>query len=218
MPSTEYSNLLIEIQRLDAVYLPLAPSDPAQYPTDEEQEKVRAYLVFCHAAIEEYLEARVTSVIDLSLAAFLNQTCAMVPRPALALLSHCVPVKQQDPPVRRDKHAEPVVETFHKAAMRHRREIRQNHGIKRTNLEALLEPIGVQVQRFDDAWLSTVDSFGATRGLAAHTGGPSFFSARRGLHPDAARREVTDVLEGFPPQAMGLRHIDSLLSGLFSIP
>ena len=47
--------------------------------------------------------------------------------------------------------------------------IDQNHGIREENLCKILFPIGIEPDGLDNVWLTTMDSFGLSRGTVAHT-------------------------------------------------
>lgn len=46
--------------------------------------------------------------------------------------------------------------------------IQDNHGVKETNILALLLPIGISSHDLDIAWLATMNTFGKNRGVVAH--------------------------------------------------
>ena len=46
---------------------------------------------------------------------------------------------------------------------------RENHGIKEKNILGLLLPVGVLETDLDPVWMGTMSSFGASRGVVAHT-------------------------------------------------
>lgn len=51
----------------------------------------------------------------------------------------------------------------------YRHTLRNNHGVKEANVLALLLPLGIDLARIDPTWLADMDSFGAKRGVTAHT-------------------------------------------------
>ena len=64
--------------------------------------------------------------------------------------------------------------------------VRDNHGVRRRNLETLLYPLGIVEPRLDSTWLAQMDSFGATRGNYAH-------KSIKALNPPDPQSELADV-------------------------
>jgi hypothetical protein len=212
MASAWYTTLQQEIARLDGVYLPPGPLAAGQVPSDAEREKIRAFLVFSHAAIEAYLEQRALAIARTALAEFRANT--NMRRSLFALVTHCLPVASTEDVVRlRKKKDEPVIDTICKVVARYEALIERNHGIRISNLSTMLEPIGIELSKVDDVWLNTIDSFGTKRGLAAHNPGATF-AAKYQTHPDDARKEVQYLVNGQASAFPGLQAVDLLFDAL----
>ncbi|MGA9392099.1 MAG: hypothetical protein WBV69_16845 [Candidatus Sulfotelmatobacter sp.] len=67
-----------------------------------------------------------------------------------------------------------------------------NHGIRESNLLALLLPIGLLPREIDPTWLGTTDSFGAKRGQTAHTS----FRVQQQPDPRTESTTVSQILSG----------------------
>ena len=81
-----------------------------------------------------------------------------------------------------------------------------NHGLKESNILALLLPIGIDNDSIDSAWLSTMNTFGTQRGVAAHTSASSY-KASQPPDPKIELDTVNEVL-------IGLKTIDRLVNDL----
>ncbi len=153
---------------------------------------VRAFVVLAHAEIEHFLEDLASDVLDIVKARWdTNHTAG---RCLSALLMYndkrvSLPEKltKQDP---RDTFEEVV-----KHAIKHHRDYvkSHNHGLKEANVLHLYLPIGVLENDLDPVWLANMNTFGAKRGMVAHT------SARRvksPIDPQNARSMVATVMSG----------------------
>jgi hypothetical protein len=82
----------------------------------------------------------------------------------------------------------------------HTSAILKNNGIKEANLAKLLQPLGVTTVDLDPVWVPNLNSFGSSRGDAAHNHVGSIVLP----DPVQERADVTAVLAGF-------RDLDRLL-------
>lgn len=80
--------------------------------------------------------------------------------------------------------------------------IDRNHGIRQANVLQMTSRIGFLASEFDPVWLAELDSFGASRGVVAHTSG-------RTQTPPDPRSESQTVLA----VVSGLRLLDRYVQG-----
>lgn len=71
--------------------------------------------------------------------------------------------------------------------------IQNNHGIRESNLVALLQPVGIELADLDGTWVSTIDSFGNARGEVAH----GAVGTQRPIDPLTERITVKQLRDGF---------------------
>jgi hypothetical protein len=81
-----------------------------------------------------------------------------------------------------------------------------NNGIKEKNLMKLLVPIGINFQELDSTWLSTINSYGKSRGDIAHQS----YSVHTQLDRDTEEENVYHVIEGIKELDIKLQELRSL--------
>ncbi len=218
MASPRYQQLEEQLKILRGCLLP-ADFDPTGAYEDQEGVSTRAlaYRVLAHAEIEAFFEDRAlepvaraqvvwestrhVSHVALCLVGFCGKEMALPP----ATLEAPNDNKRKSWPAQVDigQRLLPIIATFH----RHVRN--ENHGIKEKNLLALLLPIGIAFSKIDPAFLTDMESFGAMRGLAAHSSGKT--TARQSVDPEAEQKRVLALMPGIA--AIDLE-IDALLAAM----
>lgn len=128
--------------------------------TPLQNDKIKGFLLLCHAEIESYLEDLALSLLDDACTRWRNHHVANYNLSSLFLDS--VRIEKKDTVQTR---SEQIILTY-------RNEVQKNnHGIKSENIKKLFYPLGYMNDDFDSAFLATLDSFGADRGRVAHTTG-----------------------------------------------
>lgn len=222
MASQYFNNLLLELQRLDEVYL---SGVNELEPADRDLDMARAYLVFAHAAIEQYLEEHSEAIVKGAVQRY--RTEGIAKRPLVALLCHQIYVagnggaEDSNVSIGAVKRTESVETVVARVGAKFVEFLQlRNHGIGDKQLFAILKPIGVDVATFDDSWLVEVKEFVGLRGKAAHLGTRGAFSQAYG--PGVARKKVEVIVKGLPSGAnnshqdsfQSLEDIDSALVAL----
>jgi hypothetical protein len=208
--SPRFRTLTKELNRLKGQFLP--KFNPTGTYSDRQLALTIAYRVLAHAEIESYIEDRSFKVaIDakkdwdnkgkasrtlLSLLAFSGEKMELPP-------DTLTPIKGTKllPPerVQLDKKINLAITCFIKI-------IKQNHGVKESNILALLLPIGIDSDDLDSVLLATLDAFGEQRGLVAHSSATSY---RTNQLPDPANE-----LNRVEQITQGLLQIDELINAL----
>jgi hypothetical protein len=160
---TKLKSRLHELRRNLLSFLPYPPISKVSY-TDQELDSTRAYIVLAHAEIESYCEELVRNKVDAAKAAF-DAGRQVTPVLRRLLAYHVGKNKKSWSEVR-----SPSLAIVSAAAQGHISTIRQNNGIRRSDLEKLLFPVGVLETGLDTIWLAQMDSFGIRRGGMAHSG------------------------------------------------
>lgn len=170
-----------------------------------EQDKIStmglAYRVLAHAEIESYFEDRALEVVREARSAWDR---GQVSRVALCLMAFSgremgAPPTTLQPPSSNKQKTWPALidvgEKFVPLTTSFYHFVRnENHGIKERNLLSLLLPIGVEHNRLDPIFLADMESFGALRGIAAHSSCAT--SATRGVDPEEELKRVCGLLPG----------------------
>ena len=218
MASPRYQQLEEQLRILRGCLLPVEFDRTGAYEDqDGVSTRALAYRVLAHAEIESFFEDRTLEPV--SRAQLVWESTRHVSHVALCLVGFSG--KEMAPPpttleapsdnkrkawpalVDIGQRLLPIIATFH----HHVRN--ENHGVKEKNLLALLLPIGVAHGKIDPAFLADMESFGALRGLAAHSSGKT--TARQAVDPEAEQKRVLALMPGI---AAIDSEIDALLAAM----
>jgi hypothetical protein len=189
--SARFRVLSRELTRLRKRFLPRKFSAIGFY-SPRQIELTYAYRVFAHAEIEAYFEDRVK---DTAITAKRNwDDTGKASRVLICLLAFYDPKIDNSPTLPRDNINVNIHEKINKANNFFQAVIRQNHGIKQTNLIKLLVPIGIDADNLDPQWLGTIDTFGEERGLVAHSSNADF-RMRTPPDPQYELNRVQEILQ-----------------------
>ena len=192
MPSARYRSLTLRVRQLERRLLPKVFSPVGAY-SDRQLDLARGYRLLAHAEIEAYIEDMVRSCANESLKRFQADN-----RPrtvAMSVLAYHMNQKGVSVKRMKEKYAagaHHVQDVVGEATTAFNHAISLNHGIRESNLLALLLPIGLLPKEIDSAWLGTTDSFGAKRGQTAHTS----FRAQQQPDPGSESSTVSQILAG----------------------
>lgn len=154
-----YGDLKRRIDYLSAQYLP-APNPAGNY-TRKQQDAIRTFLLLSHAELEYYFEESSRVIAKRALDRWLadHNYKSRVLLYLATFLDHTERIKQAE--TSEDKIKNIVGYYFV--------QIKDNNGIKRDNIFKLLCPLGVDQDQIDNSWLNTLDGYGSSRGVVAHT-------------------------------------------------
>lgn len=145
-------------------------------------DRARGYRVLVHAEFEAYLEDRCWALAH---GAIQQWKADKKPRHVLmSLLTRCGPSAS---------NGQTLEERIGKAGNSYYHLVKLNHGIRESNLVALLQPVGIELADLDGTWVSTVDSFGVARGEVAH----SAVGAQKPIDPRTELTTVKQLTDGF---------------------
>lgn len=130
---------------------------PTENPTPQQQDMALAMIVLCHAEFEEYFENMARDLLDRGVEQWDESNVANKNLASL-FLEH----EKIDKKVSIDQKARQAIADY-------RKKITSNHGIKTSNLKKLYKPLGYNVDDFDQAFISELESFGGQRGKVAHS-------------------------------------------------
>lgn len=173
--------------------------DPTGTYPDRIHERARAFRLLIHAEFEAYIEDRVSEVAHTRFLAWKTQRkasrClvslvayyegAQARNDPTSLLTPPPPGKQSPLIEERIERAKNALTTYAKT---------YNHGVREANLLKLLLPLGVEIHELDMMWLSSIDSWAATRGEYAHQSGTKIRSLP---DPQDELRMARALLKGF---------------------
>lgn len=157
--SIQYRYLCRRVQKLSCCYLPPTRVD-GNY-TKKEQDDIRAYSLLVHAELESYIE---TVSLDKARKA-LNKCLVGGKFNSKILLSLACFIDQSQ----RIRSATTLEDKMKLITGNYNIIVKNNHGIKEENIHNLVLPIGIDEGSLDNTLMSTLTSFGKTRGEYAHT-------------------------------------------------
>lgn len=157
--------------------------------TNEQQLKLKSFVILCHAALEEYLEDLSVWVLKRSRSIF--QETGVIPQPLLSLGAYySFPQHEND-----TSNIGPyTVRQFHarlcdRAIDKHETELTAIHGIKTKDQDSIFLPLGIRIHSFDHGLSQKLNSFGEMRGGFVHS-----FRIKQKL-PRAALEQNIEVIE-----------------------
>lgn len=176
MNSRRFNQLKSRLNVIENTFLPAIK--PNGNYTKKEQDQTRAYLLLNHAEIEAYFEEIAENKVKRAFKSWkLNKTKSNV---LLSLVSfHETKIADHGMDVRVNKTLTSYIHG-----------LRQNHGIKESNILSILLPIGIDIDEIDGTWLNTISSFGQNRGEIAHTSA----TVQQPLDPATIRTTIGQIM------------------------
>ena len=152
----------VELRKHLLLFLSEQPTSKVSY-SSYEFDLTRAYVILMHAEIEGFCEMLADRRIRRAKERY-NKDRRI--EPALRrIIAYHVGKK-----VKSWEHVlAPTPDIVNAAFQAYMQIIDNNHGIKRSNLEAMFYPLGLLDKHLDAAWMAQMDSFGITRGVFAHS-------------------------------------------------
>ena len=185
MPSARLGLVLERLGLLRQTFVPRF--DPTGVYTVEEQENAHAFLVFFHAEVESFIEARALEIAASALSIWQNQG-----KSSKALVALCAVHGGEG----KDKRDENLDERIARAHNAFEDVVGKNNGVKRPNLRKMLSPIGIEFNVSHESWLVEMEQFGGRRGNSAHRSGARLGSGRNAINPADEWRRAQVVLVG----------------------
>lgn len=155
-----------EVEALRTYFLPAIFDSTGSYSDPKKvQARTRAFLVLAHAEIETYLETWAKKIAQAAERVWLSSNRVSTP---LAFLISTIGTKistvnllPKDPPQRLSEECVSLFQRYYK-------QIKDNHGVKESNVMALFGPLGIPASALGTTLLPFLESFGEDRGNHAH--------------------------------------------------
>lgn len=198
--SKRYDTLRIRLELLETHYVEelYEKSDLGELE-DRDYDLCRGYRVLCHAEIESYLEDRAEELLIFSINQWKKEK--KITKSLLSLFSYFKFI---------ENHNTNLETKIGKICNDFRSEvIKQNHGLKEANLKNLFKPLGIDFSSndLDQTWINTMNSYGESRGITAHTS----YQTQRPIDLTTERTNLEQIKEG-------LEHLDQLVNNLLASP
>lgn len=124
--------------------------------TPEQEDLIRAFLLLCHAEIENYIEDLATDLLNNGIEKW-NQDKLANYNLASLFMWYNNNIEKRD-----------IFEKAEHIFGKFRKIIKENHGIKEQNIKKLFVPLGYSIDDFDTDFMSEINSWGTLRGEVAH--------------------------------------------------
>lgn len=153
-----YRNLEKRISQLNKHLVKVLLPKDVMHLTSREMDLCRGFKVLCHAEMEGYFEGIAKILVHESSYIWRNEKKILLP--IVGLLGNYEKIDTND-----------TIDTKINKVMTDYLQFvnKKNHGIKSDNIDKLYTALGINCDRFDNTWLTMLDSFGNARGLIAHT-------------------------------------------------
>jgi hypothetical protein len=195
--SRRFIQLVKRLETLKIHLLPASFSSVGQY-SEREYDMARAYLVLAHAEIEAFCEDRGSKVAERAHGLWRRKGRRSAVLVELLKFHHATTRKPWTPIDKSPLRLESAV-NYYLASV-----IGQNHGIREENLSKMFFPIGIDPSDLDSVWVSTMDSFGVSRGSIAH----SSVKTQQPIDPKTEFERIRDQI------LPGLRKLDRKIGRL----
>jgi hypothetical protein len=164
----------------------------------KNQDDLRSFKLLVHAEIESYIESAVLKVWEKCNAEWTNNK-KVIGTLSFLILFATSKFEANEKQLEINDRIDQILESFKKT-------INNNHGIKKENILKLVIPIGVDYASIDATWLTTIDSYGSSRGEVAHKS----CAVQKQL-------DKNDELKTLKLVFNGLKEIDIKIQKLYSI-
>ena len=166
MPSREYEMLNRNIGSLKAQFLNFQKRLDGAY-SNHELTQCRAFITFCHAEVEIYLETVASKIVDAAESHWRRHRRVTNAVAAMLVYRCHKELSMPDNPTEQGRNSK--FETLvGNAISAQRSAIKGNHGIKPKNLSELYLPVGMTPDQFDEALLIQLKNLGERRGDHVH--------------------------------------------------
>lgn len=145
--------------------------DPLGNYSNRQYDRTRAYKLLCHSEIEAYIEDRARDIASRAVNEWeINSKPSKVVLSLMAFsgMEHGLPPQNRSPRTTNITN-QTTTSMLKKTLTSFHRTIKNNNGIKESNLLSLLYPIGIEENDLDPTWVIDMNNFGTQRGEIAHT-------------------------------------------------
>lgn len=217
MASPRLQQLGVSVKALRKALLP-ARFDPTGTYVRANAVRTRtiSFRILAHAELEGYFEDRVIDIAKAALASWRKDrrvTAVTLNLMGFSGVVMTAPPSTLQPPGLNEKKKWPgllaVDERLEESISNFIRDVSQkNHGVKEANVMSMLLPVGFPAARCDQLLLTSLNQFGADRGLVAHKSGTSYVT--QAIDPKDELAKINDLIEGIEP-------VDDELTALLAV-
>lgn len=188
----ELDKLKDAIEILSKTYLPDIDASVA-IPSDDQQERTRAFVVLAHAEMEWFVEKIAERCAETLATSAQNGRFSTA---AFSLISFSnQPEQGPGGSLGGKKEGRTIAKSFWAANARLVAASQENNGIREKHLAKLLVPLGLG-GRVDAAWLGDIDSFAEHRGRYAHMSMHAKEAAKSTINPQEMLAVCRRIING----------------------
>lgn len=129
-----------------------------------DQDLTRSYILLCHSEMEEYFESYAKSIVRIAYKKYQDIGDISIPLFAICIMSNKIYNKKDKDNNTAEKRLANNISNYHEV-------ISRNNGIKRDNISDIFVPLGLDIDKVDEMYLTQITSFGQKRGNVAHHSG-----------------------------------------------
>lgn len=187
------SDLRNNINKIESSFLP--QQNPIGGYSEKEALGINAYISLVHSEIENFIEAEVLQVCNLSVNQY--ETNGTINKVILGLLCFSG-LTYEIPP--ESKHIQNIDKLSIENKIKKARDLfnnivrTKNNGIKEKNILSMLLPIGYSIDEIDDLFLTEMNDFGRQRGEIAHTSNIAIVTKNQ-IDPYVIKGRITSIVE-----------------------
>lgn len=191
-----YKNLRKRLSVLKKQFLDFNSDDS---PSPQNQDKLRAFKLLAHAEIEFYIEGAVLDIWKGCHSEWTNNKRVLSSLAFLIMYSSSK-FDANEEQLREEKRITQILNSYKNV-------VSNNNGIRRRNILQLLMPLGIKYADIDSTWLSTIDSYGISRGSVAHNS----FAVQQQLDKKDELNNLDLVLKGIKKLDLRLQTLSTNL-------
>ncbi len=155
----QYNELKRRIDYLLNNHLPT--STPSGQYTKKQMDEIRSFLLLSHAEFEYYFEEVSEQIARRALRKWVaNHNYKS------KVLLYLATFTESTEKIKQASTSEDKIKAI---VGQYLITLKKNNGIKEENILKILCPIGIEQTQIDNFWLSTITSYGSSRGMVAHT-------------------------------------------------
>lgn len=152
----EYGYLSSQIKSITKTFEEVISPDPLDQTDDKNQNLIKSYILLCHAGFEKYFEDVCLAIIRNAKEKFDKTGETSTPLLCLSLM------------MRKEFKNESLEERLRRLYSNYNALIQANHGIKKSNIKEMLEPVSLIYESLSELYLENMETFGKKRGEIAH--------------------------------------------------
>lgn len=153
----QYQYLHDRLISIKSTFDKVISADPLAQDNEYDQNLIKSYILLSHAEFEKYFEDIALAVIENAKAKYDESG-----ETSIALLNLVLILKKEF------SNNEDASFRLNKLYSNYRALIESNHGIRKTNINELLAPIGLPITKLSETYIASLDNFGKKRGQIAH--------------------------------------------------